>query len=51
SFLDNICVRGPTIDYNKEKVALRIRHFVLEYLINLDKVLINIKLFSYIVIG
>ncbi|KAI8671752.1 hypothetical protein NCS57_00651300 [Fusarium keratoplasticum] len=51
SFLDDICVRGPTTDYGGEEAAPGIRRFVLEHLINLDKVLVNIELSGCTVAG
>ena len=51
SFLDDICVRGPTTDYDGEEAAPGIRRFVLEHLINLDKVLVNIELSGCTVAG
>jgi ribonuclease HI len=51
SFLDDICVRGPTTEYGGEEAAPGIRRFVLEHLVNLDKVLVNIELSGCTVAG
>ncbi|KAH7308723.1 hypothetical protein B0I35DRAFT_360526, partial [Stachybotrys elegans] len=48
-FLDNILVRGLTLIYNNAKEIPKVYYFILEYLINLDRVLINIKLSGYII--
>lgn len=43
-FLDDIAVRGPTSTFDNEEVTPGIRRYVLEHLINLDKVLVNVEL-------
>ncbi|RCI14361.1 hypothetical protein L249_6003 [Ophiocordyceps polyrhachis-furcata BCC 54312] len=45
-FVDNIPVRGPETIYNNEEALPRIRRYIFEYLISLNKVLVNIKLAS-----
>jgi len=42
-------VRGLTLTYNDKEAKPSIRRYILEYLINLDRVLVNIKLASYII--
>ncbi|KAH7308248.1 hypothetical protein B0I35DRAFT_361180, partial [Stachybotrys elegans] len=49
-FLDNISIKGLTLIYNNIKKIFRVYYFILKYLINLNKVFINIKLFSYIIL-
>lgn len=43
-FLDDIAVKGPTTTYQDEEAAPGIRRYILEHLVNLDKVLLNIEL-------
>lgn len=43
-FLDDIAVKGLLTTYNEEEVLPGVRRFVLEHLINIDKVLVNIEL-------
>ena len=45
-FLDNIIVQGLVLQYKDKKTLLEIRHTVLEYLQNLNKVLVNCELAS-----
>ena len=42
-FIDNITVGGPKIDYRGEEALLGVRRFVLEYIMQLNDVLTNIK--------
>ena len=52
-FINNIIVRGPENTYNNIKLKgfLGIRKFMIEYITNLDRVLVNIKLVEYIING
>lgn len=50
-FLDNIAVRGPSLIYDEEEVTPGIRYYILEYLTNLDKVLVNIELAGYTILA
>jgi hypothetical protein len=43
-FIDDIRIKGPDLTFNDEEVILRVRRYVLLYLINVDKVLVNLKL-------
>ena len=42
-FVNNIKVKGPKTDYENKKALLKIRRFILKCIINLNKVLTNIK--------
>ena len=42
-FLNNVGVKGPYTNYNREEVLPSIRRFILEYIQNLDKTLERIK--------
>jgi len=42
-FIDNIRVKGPYTDYNKELKLFKIRRFIFEHLQNLNKALNRIK--------
>jgi hypothetical protein len=44
SFLDDICVKGPTSDYDGEEIRPGLRRYIIEHLQNLDKVLVNVEL-------
>ncbi|KAL9566939.1 hypothetical protein ACKAV7_008708 [Fusarium commune] len=51
AFLDNICIRGPTTTYDEEEVAPGVRRYILEHLVNIDKVLINVELSGCTIAG
>jgi hypothetical protein len=42
-YLDNVCVKGPKTNYNKQELRPSIRQFVFKHLENLDTVLADIK--------
>jgi hypothetical protein len=42
-YVDDISIKGPKTDYEGEEVVPGIRRFVYEYIINCDKVLLEIK--------
>ena len=42
-YVDNISIKGPKSDYKGEEVTPGIRRFVYKYVINCDKVLLEIK--------
>jgi len=42
-FLNNISVKKPFTNYRQQKAYLRIRRFILEYILNLDKTLKQLK--------
>jgi hypothetical protein len=42
-FIDNIKVKGPYTNYNKELKLLRVRRFIFKHLQNLNKALKRIK--------
>src|SRR6266536_413481 len=42
-FLDNIGVKGPYTDYNREEALPGIQRYILEHIQNLDKILERIK--------
>ena len=42
-YVDNISIKGLKTDYKGEEVIPGIRRFVYEYIINCDKVLLEIK--------
>jgi hypothetical protein len=42
-FINDISVKGPYINYNREEVLPGIRRFILEHIQNLDKTLERIK--------
>ncbi len=44
SFLDDITIKGPKTRYDRKIWKYRIRQFVIEYIQNLDWVLINCEL-------
>ena len=46
SFLDNIAIRGPNIDYKNKEISNLpgIRKYVAEYIKNLNNILYNAKL-------
>jgi hypothetical protein len=43
-FLDDIGVKGPETTYNNEEIVPGVRRYMLEHLINIDKVLVNLEL-------
>lgn len=43
-FLNDVAVHGPITTYNNEESLPGVRRFVLEHLINLDRVLVNAEL-------
>ncbi|RCI14404.1 hypothetical protein L249_5981, partial [Ophiocordyceps polyrhachis-furcata BCC 54312] len=45
-FVDNIPIRGLETIYDNEEALPRIRRYIFEHLISLNKVLVNIKLAS-----
>ena len=50
-FLDNIIVKGLQIVYNREESLLGVRRYILEYIIQLDGVLIDLEQARYIILG
>lgn len=42
-FLVNLEVKRPKTKYNNKEIAWRIRHYILEYIQNLDKVFANLE--------
>ena len=42
-FIDDITAGGPKVDYRGEEALPRVRRFVLEYIMQLNGVLANIK--------
>ena len=44
AFLDDIAVKGSRDRYNDEKVLPGVRRYIMDHLINLDKVLVNVEL-------
>ena len=49
TFIDDISIEGSKIDYNKEEIVSSIRQFVKEYIINVNKVLLEIKYIGAII--
>jgi hypothetical protein len=49
--VDNIRIDGPRTDYKGEEVRLGVYRFVLKHLINVNKVLIEIKLVGMTLAG
>ncbi len=43
-FIDNITVKGPKTIYSREEICPSMHRYIIEHLINLNKMLINIKL-------
>ncbi len=50
-FINNIYIYRPKLIYNNKEVAPGIRKYILKYIINLDKVLTNVKLLGYIILS
>ena len=50
-FLDNIIVKGLQTAYNGEESLLGIRRYILEYIIWLDRVLIDLEQAGYTILG
>ena len=50
-FLDDITVRGPSETYDQMEAAPGVRRYVLEHLVNLDKVLLNVELAGCTIAG
>ena len=46
SFLDNIAIRGPNIDYNNKEIPNlpEVRRYMAKYIKNLNNIFYNIKL-------
>ena len=46
SFLDNVAIRGPDINYNNEEILNlpRVRRYMAEYIKNLNNILYNLEL-------
>jgi protein involved in polysaccharide export with SLBB domain len=42
-FLDDIRVKGPKTDYNNEEIRPRLRRFVVKHIVDLNKVLSDVK--------
>ncbi|KAK1778526.1 hypothetical protein QBC45DRAFT_328143, partial [Copromyces sp. CBS 386.78] len=50
-YFNNIYIKGPRIDYNREEINIKgVRKYVLEYLINIDKILFNVELAGGIIV-
>ena len=50
-FLDNIIVKGLQIVYNREESLLGVCRYILEYIIQLDRVLIDLERARYTILG
>jgi len=50
-FLDNIIVKGPRIIYNREESLLGVCKYILEYIIWLDRVLIDLERAGCTILG
>ena len=50
-FLDNIIVKGLQTVYNGEESLLGVRRYILEYIIQLDGVLVDLERARYIILG
>ena len=50
-FLDNITVKGLQTAYNREESLLGVRRYILEHIIELDRVLIDLKQARYTILG
>ena len=50
-FLNNIGIKGLRITYSNKEVILSVRRFILKYLINLDRVLADLKRVGYTILG
>ena len=50
-FLDNIIVKGPQTVYNREENLLGVYRYILEYIIQLDRVLIDLERARYTILG
>jgi hypothetical protein len=42
-YLNNVCVKGPKTNYNLEELELGIQKYVFKHLLNINKVLADIK--------
>ena len=51
NFIDNIRIKRPFTNYNNEESYPGIHKFVLEHLINIDKILTNCELVNVIING
>jgi hypothetical protein len=49
--VNNIEIDGPRTDYSREEIKLDVRRYVLKHLINVDKVLVEVKLVGIILVG
>jgi hypothetical protein len=50
-YLDDVCIKGPKTDYNLEEIEPGIRKYVFEHLLNINKVLADIKQAGATVLG
>ena len=50
-FLDNIIVKGLQTVYNREESLLGVYRYILEYIIQLDRVLIDLERAKYTILG
>ena len=50
-YLDNVCIKGLKSRYNNKKVKLGIRQFVAKHLLNINKVLADIKKAEATILG
>lgn len=48
-FLDNVRIKRLQIIYNYKKLFLKIRRYVVEYILNLDTILANLKRVNIII--
>jgi xanthine dehydrogenase iron-sulfur cluster and FAD-binding subunit A len=50
-YLDDVCIKGPKTDYQRELIKPGIQKFVAEHLVNINAVLANIKRASATISG
>ena len=49
AFIDDINIKSSKINYNREEIVFNIRQFIKKYIINVNKVLLEIKYIKAII--
>ena len=50
-FLDDLYIKGSTTIYDGEEIKSGLRHFIIEYIQNIDKILINYEFIGVIIVN
>ena len=50
-YLDDVCIKGPKTKYTNKEIKLGIRQFIAKHLLNINKVLADIKRAGATILG